>query len=505
MKAGTQDSEEMPLFSMLVWGTRKTSVPIAVLMIALIAAIDAHAAAEIPLGLLYFAPMLVVGAALTRWELAVVAALCAWLAEAFDEFPWGPNTGLPRDLLYFSAFFCVGLFMHEVTRSRRLSARHMRLIEGEMTARRDAEEQLKVLVDSSPAAIITTSSDGTVLLANDAANRLFGLEPGTLPGLPIRNYLPSLINVTALDSNRHAFRTAMQCRGRRADGEVFQADVWFSTYVTSAGPRLAAMVLDTSEELRTHEESAFHHMLTSSRILVAAVSHEVRNVCGAIALVHENLARSGKLQENKDFETLGTLVLALERIAAMDLRQTASHAAGADLPPLLDELRIVIDSALREGGVTTRWEIEDDLPPVWADRQSLMQVFLNLTKNSERAMEKRPEKELTVSARRDGLGVAIRFRDTGGGVAHPERLFHPFQEDAQSTGLGLYLSRALMRSFKGDLHYEPETGGSSFVVELATATRESKNDSHEHRNSDIADRRSQSVPREPQPAASDRA
>ncbi len=217
--------------------------------------------------------------------------------------------------------------MHEVTRSRKLSARHMRQIEGEMTARRDAEEQLKVLVDSSPAAIITTSSDGTVLLANDAANRLFGLEPGTLPGLPIRNYLPSLINVPALDCNRQAFRTAMQCRGRRADGEVFQADVWFSTYVTSAGPRLAAMVLDTSEDLRTHEESAFHQMLTSSRILVAAVSHEVRNVCGAIALVHENLARSGKLKENKDFESLGTLVLALERIAAMDLRQTASHAA----------------------------------------------------------------------------------------------------------------------------------------------------------------------------------
>ena len=63
-------------------------------------------------------------------------------------------------------------------------------------------------------------------------------------------------------------------------------------------------------------------MLASSRIMVAAVSHEVRNVCGAIALVHENLARSGKLKENKDFETLGTLVLALERIAAMDLRQT---------------------------------------------------------------------------------------------------------------------------------------------------------------------------------------
>jgi two-component system, LuxR family, sensor kinase FixL len=174
-----------------------------------------------------------------------------------------------------------------------------------------------------------------------------------------------------------------------------------------------------------------------------------------------------------------------------------------EVQPLLDELRIVIDSSLRDGGISSHWEIEDGLPAVWADRQSLMQVFLNLTKNSERAMEETEQKSLTVSARREASGVAIRFRDTGCGVAHPERLFHPFQEEAQSTGLGLYLSRAFMRSFKGDLHYEPETGGSTFVVELSSAARESKNDSYEQRNSDIADRRPQPVPGEPQPAASD--
>jgi C4-dicarboxylate-specific signal transduction histidine kinase len=264
------------------------------------------------------------------------------------------------------------------------------------------------------------------------------------------------------------------------------------------------MVLDTSEDLRTHEESSFHQILASSRIMVAALSHEVRNVCGAIAVVHENLSRSGKLTENKDFETLGTLVLALERIAGMDLRQTSSHAARVEVQPLLDELRIVMESSLRDDGISSQWEIEEDLPAVWADRQSLMQVFLNLTKNSERAMEKQERKVLTVTARRQTLGVAIRFRDTGSGVTHPDRLFRPFQEDAQSTGLGLYLSRALMRSFKGDLHYEPENDGSTFVVELSPALKETKNDSYEPRHSDTADRRPQSVPGEPQPASTDR-
>src|SRR3984957_8795177 len=124
-------SAKMPFFSMFVWGTRRTSLLIAALMIGFIAAIDAHHAPDIPLGFLFPAPMLVTGAAFKRWEIGVVAVICAWLAEAYDEFAWGPNTGLPRDLLYFAAFMCTGLFMHEVTRSRKLSARHVRELEAE--------------------------------------------------------------------------------------------------------------------------------------------------------------------------------------------------------------------------------------------------------------------------------------------------------------------------------------------------------------------------------------
>jgi two-component system, LuxR family, sensor kinase FixL len=52
----------MPFFSMFVWGSRRTALLIATLMIGLIALVDARVAADIPLGFLYLAPMLVVGA-----------------------------------------------------------------------------------------------------------------------------------------------------------------------------------------------------------------------------------------------------------------------------------------------------------------------------------------------------------------------------------------------------------------------------------------------------------
>src|SRR5271170_4581407 len=489
-----KDKHEIQMLFFLLRGNPKAVLLRAGLMIALIAFVDWRVEGNIPLGFLYLFPMLLVGSVLTRWQIAGVAVLCTFLTEMFDSFSWFPAAGVPRDILIFSAFLGMGLFVYELVRSRQAALQHLQQIESEVEARREAEEQLKVLVESSPAAIFTTNSEGCVLLANDAAHRMLALEPGTLPGKSIREYLPALMNVPAPDHNRPSFRTAMQCRGRTEDGQAFLADVWFSTYRTSAGSRLAAMVVDSSEDLRSREEFNLHQLMAGSRILVGAVSHEIRNVCGAIAVVHQNLARNGALAQNKDFEALGTLILALEKIAAMELRQTANQAAGLDLPSLLEELRIIVGPALRESGIDVRWDVRPDLPKAWADRQSLMQVFLNLIKNSERAMlhqaglhqtglnqarSNQAHQVMTVTARTEQERILIEFQDTGGGVANSERLFRPFQEGARATGLGLYLSRAFMRSFRGDLRYEPVPDGSSFIVELSPLLSGAGKESHE--------------------------
>jgi two-component system sensor kinase FixL len=493
------------MFSSLLRGSPRVVLLRAALMIAVIALVDWSIKANVPLGFLYLFPMLLVGSATNRWTIAVSGLVCTVLTEAYDTFEWSAEAGIPRDILYFAAFFCMGLFVYEVGRSRKLAMQHLDQIEGEIEARRDAEEQLKVLVESSPAAIFTTDAEGVVLLANDAAHRLFGVAADSLPGQAIRRYLPALENVSAQRENRQLFRTVMQCRGQRQDGEVFLADVWFSTYRTSAGSRLAGMVVDASEELRTREESSLHQLLTGSRILIGAVSHEIRNVCGAIAVVHQNLTRTGGLEQNKDFEALGTLILALEKIAAMELRQTANQASEVDLYGILEELRIVIELAMRQNGVSVEWQIEADLPPVWADRQSLMQVFLNLAKNSERAMMHRSIQNLTVTASRDGNRVLVRFRDSGSGVTHPERLFRPFQQGAQATGLGLYLSREFMRSFRGDLRFEAEHDGASFIVDMAAAHVDPGERGYESADPTVIGGRSQPVSGEPQPASPSRA
>jgi two-component system, LuxR family, sensor kinase FixL len=503
---------ENPMFFFLLGGSRKTVLIRAGAMIAFIAIADWRIEGNIPIGFLYLFPMLLVGSVLNRWQIAAAAVLCSFLTETFDSYEWLPESGVPRDIMVFAAFFGMGIFVYEVVRSRQVALTHLRQIETESEARRDAEEQLEILVESSPAAIFTANERGDVLLANDAAHRMFGLLPGSMSGKSIRQFLPSLVNVPALDENRQSFRTVMQDRGRRMNGEVFLADIWFSTYRTSAGPRLAAMVIDTSEDLRTREEFSLNQLLASSRILVGAVSHEIRNVCGAIAVVHENLARGGGLSGNKDFEALGTLILALEKIAGMDLRQSANQAAGMDLQSFLEELRIVVEPSLADDGIESKWEIEPGLPMVWADRQSLMQVFLNLTKNAARAMAAETVRELTISATFAKHGVSVRVRDTGCGVENPERLFRPFQPGAHATGLGLYLSRAFMRSFRGDVRFEPESRGSSFIVELSPAPDANGLESGlpsdataAAANSNSPGGRPQLVPRKSEPVAGSRA
>lgn len=450
-------------------GSRRAVLFRAGILIAAIALLDWRIVGEIPLGFLYLLPMLIAGSVLDAWQIAAVAALCTFLAEVFDDLAWSPRSGFTRDLLYYIAFFGAGLFVREVNRNRKITLQHLQEIEFQSEARREAEEQLKILIESSPAAIFTADAQGSVLMANEAAHRLLGVPPATLPGQSVHRYLPSLRNVSGPEVSQQYFRSVMQARGERMDGEAFLAEICFSTYATNAGLRLAAMVLDASEELRTHEVSGLHQLLAGSRIAIGAVSHEIRNISGAIASVHQNLTRSGLLAGNRDFEALGNLMTALERIAGFNLHQTTHQAADVDLLALLDELRIVIAPMLEEENIASEWNAQPELPPVWADRPSLMQVFLNLITNSIRVLSARDRPCLTVTARAEGSQVLVEFADNGGGVTHPEFLFRPFQDGAQSTGLGLYLSRAFLRSFGAEIRYRALPQGACFVVNLKAA------------------------------------
>jgi two-component system sensor kinase FixL len=436
----------------------------AALLIAVIAIIDWLTKPYISIGFLYLFPILLIAGFLPRWQIVLVALVCAVLQELFSELP--SSEAVTRLVMASAGFIGTGLFVSEIFRNRQMALEHVEEVDTHSKKRQEAEEQLRILVDSSPAAIVTIDVSGKILLANQGAQYLLAAEDSLLVGQPIVEFLPALLS--AVQTQRLTqFRTELRCRGRRKNGEMFLAAVWFSTYTTIQGPRLAAIIVDLSEDLRDREDLSLDHLLKNTKILMGAVAHEIRNVCGAVLVVHKNLSRLPDLQGNEDFRALGILIEGLEKLSEMELLPPSNQSlASVELTSLFDELRVLIEPHYREAGSEIIWRLQDALPLISGDRYGLQQVFLNLTRNSQRAMESTSEKRLTISSELKPSAVVIRFEDTGVGISSPYRLFKPFQEGASATGLGLYVSRAILRSFGGELKYEPRGTGCCFAVTL---------------------------------------
>jgi PAS domain S-box-containing protein len=443
---------------------RRRLLIVAGLIVVLVAALDWWIKPYISLGFLYLFPIMIAGGFLSRSKIVYLAILCAFLQEEFSNLP--PGDTWPRLILSSAGFVGTGLFISELLRNRRMVLDHLNEVESQEQARREAEEQLRVLVESSPAAIVTLDADGRILLANEAAQEMLASGGEPLPGQNTCTYLPALY--AAVQSRKWKnFRTTLQCKGRRSNGEVFLAGVWFSTYSSSSGNRLAAILVDLSDDLRSREDLNLDYLLTNTRILMSAVSHEIRNLCGAALVVHKNLTKVCELRGNADFEALGTLIHGLEQISATELRgSTEQRRTAIELTSVLDELRVLIETVGNEQEISMQWDESEEVPLVWADRYGLLQVFLNLAKNSIRALASVETKRLTITRTVNQDAVTVRFEDTGSGIADPQSLFRPFQKDAQASGLGLYVSRALVKSFGGDLVYEPREKGCCFAVVL---------------------------------------
>ncbi len=437
----------------------------AAFLIAAIATIDWLTKPYISIGFLYLFPIMLIAGLLPRWQTVLVALICAVLQELFSELP--SSEAITRLLMASAGFVGTGLFVSEISWNRQMALDHAQEVETHAKLRQEAEDQVRILVESSPAAIVTIDASGKILIANDAAGSLFGSDEATLVGESITEFLPAL--QSAVEAQRPAqIRTELRCRGKRRNGEAFLAAVWFSTYVAARGPRLAAIIVDLSEDLRDREDLSLDHLLKNTNILMGAVAHEIRNVCGAVLAVYKNLSRLPELHNNEDFRALGSLVEGLEKLSGMELMPSSTSDLGTvELTSVLDELRVLIEPPYYEAGCEVIWRLQEGLPLVIGDRYGLQQVFLNLARNSMRAMESTAEKQLTISSEAYDGRVVIRFEDSGVGIASPFQLFKPFQPGANATGLGLYVSRAMVRGFGGDLRFEPRSRGCCFAVSVA--------------------------------------
>jgi signal transduction histidine kinase len=220
------------------------------------------------------------------------------------------------------------------------------------------------------------------------------------------------------------------------------------------------------------------------RDLVANVSHELKTPISALHAHLENLLDG---VERPDPETLQVMLSQAERLGRLvDQLLQLSRLESGDLPlhrekvrlrPLVDGVLSEIEVTRGRRDITLERDVDEDLPPVYADAERVHQVLFNLLDNAVRFAPPGGRVRVTATGRNGAVDVAVA--DTGPGIApeHLPRLFERFYrvDSARSreeggTGIGLAIARSVVEAHGGRIWAESEPGrGSTFTFELPVA------------------------------------
>jgi signal transduction histidine kinase len=160
------------------------------------------------------------------------------------------------------------------------------------------------------------------------------------------------------------------------------------------------------------------------------------------------------------------LVAAVKNFTYMDRRAGAESVIVET--GLRDTVRMVASKARSKGAAITL-NVEPNLPHAHANGGELNQVWLNLIDN---ALDAIPESgHIEISARQELNRIAVRVVDNGPGIPADivPWIFDPFfttKPPGQGTGLGLDVTRRLLRRYHGDISFESRPGRTEFLVSL---------------------------------------
>jgi signal transduction histidine kinase len=135
-------------------------------------------------------------------------------------------------------------------------------------------------------------------------------------------------------------------------------------------------------------------------------------------------------------------------------------------------------TTLRKSGVRIQLDLDENLPLIEGNLQSIEQIILNITINAIQAIDHADGIiRINTGFQRKNARIYMQIADNGRGIspAIADKLFLPFVTDKQAqggTGLGLSVTYGLVQAHGGDISYDTQEGkGTTFTVSLSTLLR----------------------------------
>lgn len=208
---------------------------------------------------------------------------------------------------------------------------------------------------------------------------------------------------------------------------------------------------------------------------ISSVSHELRTPLTSIKGWAETLEHLSPQDENYA-KGMHIIASETERLYGMveDLLDFSRLHSGMriacerlDLVAEVTDVALMVEMRMRQQDLRLVYE-EPELPlPVWADRNRLRQVFVNILDNAIKYSE--PGGAITIDLLQDGESAFVQIQDEGKGIA-PEDLekvkqkFFKGRNSVRGSGIGLAVVDEIVRAFDGEVHIASELGAGTTVT-----------------------------------------
>jgi signal transduction histidine kinase len=233
------------------------------------------------------------------------------------------------------------------------------------------------------------------------------------------------------------------------------------------------------EDTRYHQALVQAERLAAIGQTIAALSHHIKNILQGLRsggeILNMGLADKDDILLQKGWKIVqknqGKISdLVMDMLSYSKEREPLIEEA--DLNAVVREVLEVLQGRARESGVVLESKLEP-LPPAQVDAQGIHHALLNIVGNALDAIEDRPDPRVGVATglEADGAWARVAVVDNGAGIPAEKLkdIFRPFvsTKGSKGTGLGLPVSRKILREHGGDILVESRPGkGSRFILRL---------------------------------------